>query len=109
MKALERRQWRHSIVFIVNFEHILYLFLELLLLTMNNELWFMFSGLIYYILSKHDFFVIYHPSSKPYVQRHLWFYQCVKSIYPYSVWMRENTDQKNSEYRHFPRSVRYCN
>ena len=26
-------------------------------------------------------------------------------ISPYSVRMRENTDQKNSEYRHFSRSV----
>ena len=28
----------------------------------------------------------------------------LKSISPYSVWMRENTDQKNSEYGHFWRS-----
>ena len=26
-------------------------------------------------------------------------------IFPYSVWMRENTDQKNSEYGHYLRSV----
>ena len=26
-------------------------------------------------------------------------------IFPYSVWMRENTDQKNSEYGHFSRGV----
>ena len=28
---------------------------------------------------------------------------------PYSVWMRENTDQKNSEYGHFLRSARLVN
>ena len=26
------------------------------------------------------------------------------SIFPYSVWIRENTDQKNSQYGHFSRS-----
>ena len=26
-------------------------------------------------------------------------------IFPFSVWMRENTDQKNSEYGNFSRSV----
>ena len=31
----------------------------------------------------------------------------VKSVSPFSVRMRENTDQKNSEYGHFPRSVKY--
>ena len=27
---------------------------------------------------------------------------------PYSVRIRENTDQNNSEYRHFSRSLSYC-
>ena len=27
------------------------------------------------------------------------------SVFPYSVWMRENIDQNNSEYGHFSRSV----
>ena len=36
IKTLERRQWRHSGVFIVNFEHISYLALVLLLLTLNR-------------------------------------------------------------------------
>ena len=27
---------------------------------------------------------------------------------PYSVWMRENTDQNNFEYGHFLRSEHYC-
>ena len=30
--------------------------------------------------------------------------RCVQSISPYSVRMRENMDQKNSEYGHFSRS-----
>ena len=30
----------------------------------------------------------------------------MRSISPYSVLMRENTDQKNSEYGHFSRSER---
>ena len=32
-------------------------------------------------------------------------YREIQSISPYSVRMRENTEQKNSEYRHFSRSV----
>ena len=38
---------------------------------------------------------------------------CLKSVRiwdfsgPYSVWIRENTDQKNSEYRHLSRSVTF--
>ena len=32
-------------------------------------------------------------------------YEEIRSISPYSVQMRENTDQKNSEYGHFSRSV----
>ena len=32
-------------------------------------------------------------------------YQEILPIYPYSVRMRENTDQKNSKYGHFLRSV----
>ena len=35
-KTSERRQWLRSGVFIVNFEHILHLFLVLLLLTLNK-------------------------------------------------------------------------
>ena len=35
IKTPERRQWRHSDVFIVNFEHISYLVLVFLLLTLN--------------------------------------------------------------------------
>ena len=35
IKTPEQRQWRHSDVFIINFEHILHLFLVLLLLTLN--------------------------------------------------------------------------
>ena len=37
-------------------------------------------------------------------------YAEIRSISPYSVWMRENTDQKNSKYGHFLRSewLRYC-
>ena len=40
----------------------------------------------------------------------IWCKRCLKSVRiwsffgPYSVLMRENTDQKNSEYEHFPRS-----
>ena len=41
-----------------------------------------------------------------------WQKHCVKSvriwsICPYSVWMRENVDQNNSEYEHFSRSENY--
>ena len=36
IKSPERRQWRLSGVFIVNFKHISHLFLEFLLLTMNK-------------------------------------------------------------------------
>ena len=36
-KTPERRQWRRSGVFIVNFDHILHLVLVFLLLTLNNE------------------------------------------------------------------------
>ena len=32
-------------------------------------------------------------------------YENIRSIYPYSVQMRENTDQKNFEYGHFSSSV----
>ena len=32
----------------------------------------------------------------------------IRSISPYSVQMRENTDQKNSEYGHFWRSDSVC-
>ena len=32
-------------------------------------------------------------------------YRILRSISPYSVWLRENTDQKNSEYGHCLRSV----
>ena len=35
IKALERRKWRRSGVFMVSFEHILHLFLVFLLLTLN--------------------------------------------------------------------------
>ena len=33
----------------------------------------------------------------------------IRSISPYSVRMRENTDQKNSEYGHFPCCIYYSN
>ena len=36
IKTPERRQWRPSGVFIVNFEHILHVFLKFLLLTLNK-------------------------------------------------------------------------
>ena len=36
MKTPERRQWRRSGIFIVNFEHILHYFLVFLLLTLNK-------------------------------------------------------------------------
>ena len=32
-------------------------------------------------------------------------YAEIRSISPYSIWMRENTDQNNSEYRHFSHSA----
>ena len=32
----------------------------------------------------------------------------IRTISPYSVRMWENTDQKNSEYEHFSRSVKGC-
>ena len=37
----------------------------------------------------------------------VWLLHCIKSvrISLYSVWMRENADQNNSEYGHFLRSV----
>ena len=38
IKTPEQCQWRHSGVFIVNFEHILHLFLVFLLLTLNMQL-----------------------------------------------------------------------
>ena len=38
IKSPERRQWRLSGVFIVNFKHISHLFLEFLLLTMNKQI-----------------------------------------------------------------------
>ena len=34
-------------------------------------------------------------------------YREIRSISPYSVWMRRNTDQKNSEYGHFTNSDLY--
>ena len=34
-------------------------------------------------------------------------YRKIQSISPYSVWMREDTDQNNSKYRHFSRSEIY--
>ena len=36
LEALEERQWPRSVVFIVNFEHISYLLLVFLLLTLNK-------------------------------------------------------------------------
>ena len=36
IKTPERRDWRHSGVFIVNFEHISHLVLDFLLLTLNR-------------------------------------------------------------------------
>ena len=33
----------------------------------------------------------------------------VRSIFPYSVRIQENKDQKNSKYGHFSRSVEFCN
>ena len=36
IKTLERRQWHHNGVFIVNFEHILHLVLVFLLLTLSR-------------------------------------------------------------------------
>ena len=38
IKTPERRQWRRSGVFIVNFEHIPYLVLVLLFLTLSKEM-----------------------------------------------------------------------
>ena len=38
IKTPERHHWRHSDVFIVNFEHILHLVLVFLLLTLNMSL-----------------------------------------------------------------------
>ena len=32
-------------------------------------------------------------------------YREIRSISPYSIWMRENTDQKNSGYGHFSRII----
>ena len=32
-------------------------------------------------------------------------YREIRSIFPYSIWMRENADQNNSQYGHFLRSV----
>ena len=37
IKALEPRQWRHSVVFVVNFEHISYFVVVFLLLTLNRQ------------------------------------------------------------------------
>ena len=36
IKTPEQRQWRRSVVFIVNFEHISHLFVVFLLLTLNK-------------------------------------------------------------------------
>ena len=36
VKTPERRHWRRSVVYTVNFEHILHVFLVLLLLTLNK-------------------------------------------------------------------------
>ena len=38
IKTSERRQWRLSVVFIVNFEHISHLVLVLLLLTLSRKM-----------------------------------------------------------------------
>ena len=43
IKTPERRHWRRSGVFIVNFKHMSHLFLEFLLLTLNK---YMFAGII---------------------------------------------------------------
>ena len=39
------------------------------------------------------------------ISRILTEYGEIRSLSPYSVWMRENTDQNNSEYDHFSRSA----
>ena len=60
MKTPERRQWRHSGVFIVNFEHILHLVLVFLLLTLNMYLpggTYVFYELLFFkFISKYIFF-----------------------------------------------------
>ena len=44
-----------------------------------------------------------------FVFSHIWSeYEDILRISPYSVRMRENTDQKNSEYGHFSGSVFHC-
>ena len=45
MNTSERRKYRRSDVFIVNFENISYLFLVILLLTLNKK---MFSGMQFF-------------------------------------------------------------
>ena len=46
IKILERRQWRRSAVFAVNFGYILHFFLLFLLLTLNN---YIFSVTLLYV------------------------------------------------------------
>ena len=48
IKTLERRQWRRSGVFIVNFEHISHLVLVFLLLTLSR---YMPAGIVRTIMS----------------------------------------------------------
>ena len=38
IKTSERRHWRHPNVFIVNFQHILHIFLVFLLLTLSSSM-----------------------------------------------------------------------
>ena len=61
MKTPERRQWRGSGIFIVNFEHISHLFLEFLLLTLNKQMlggYFFFSKLTLFMFSGFERIVV---------------------------------------------------
>ena len=78
IKTLERCQCLSSI-FIVIFEKISNIALMILLLNLKKKMLFVL------VLDSH-----------------------ILRIVPYSVGMRENTDQENSEYRHFSRSDSQC-
>ena len=116
IKTPERRKWRRSGVFIVNFEHISHLNFEhaiagWLMNVMMNQ--WIFRPILNYI-SIH-FIVIICAAWKVSIFgvvlvrifTHLDWYWEIRSISPYSIWICENRDQNNSEYGHFLRSAAY--
>ena len=92
IKTLGRCCWRHALVFIVNLEHISYLFLVFVFLAL----------IIYSYRGKAGFSNLIESRKKKANWRWEIFTAWKVSVFGvFLVRMRENTDQKNSKYGHF--------